>query len=126
VIGKLFLSVSAFVSKELVHLLAEQFQTPVNKPKNVNVNYLKIPKKHHGPYICISPCISWNQLHFGNKKHSANTFYSFCFVLTRLHVYISFALICFQNKQNILNNAKIGMGQFSSKVPVERRFNKKV
>jgi len=41
---------STFVLKELVHSLAEHFETPVNKPNNVNVNYLKIPKKSRGPH----------------------------------------------------------------------------
>jgi len=35
--GNSFLAVSTFVWKELVHSLAEHFQTPVNKANNVNV-----------------------------------------------------------------------------------------
>ena len=45
VTGKSFLAVSAFV-----HSLAEHFHTPVNKWYNVNVNFLKILKKHGGPH----------------------------------------------------------------------------
>jgi len=45
VMGISFISVSTFVWKELVHSLAEHFQTPVNKLNDVNINYLKIPKK---------------------------------------------------------------------------------
>ena len=48
--GKSFLAVSTFVSKELVHSLAEHFQIPANNLNNVNSNYLKIPKKHCGPH----------------------------------------------------------------------------
>jgi len=43
--GKSFLAASAFVSKELVHSLAEHFQIPLNNLNNVIFNYLKIPKK---------------------------------------------------------------------------------
>ena len=35
---------------ELVHSLAEHFLTPVNELNNLNVNYFKNPKKHHGPH----------------------------------------------------------------------------
>ena len=34
----------AFVWKEVVHSLAEHFQTPVNKVNNVDANYFKLPK----------------------------------------------------------------------------------
>ena len=44
VIGKSLLAVSAFVWKELVHSLAEHFQTSANKLDNLNVNCLKIPR----------------------------------------------------------------------------------
>jgi len=40
-----FLAVSTFVLKELVHSLAENFQTSVNELHIVNVNCLKSPKK---------------------------------------------------------------------------------
>jgi len=33
-----------YVQEELVHSPAENFQTPVNKLNNINVNYLKIPQ----------------------------------------------------------------------------------
>jgi len=36
--------------KKFVHLLAERFQTSVNKLKNLNVDYMKIPKTHRGPH----------------------------------------------------------------------------
>jgi len=45
-IGMPYLVVSTYILKELVHLLEEHFQTPVNKLSSINVNYLKIPKKH--------------------------------------------------------------------------------
>jgi len=55
--GKSFLAASTFVSKELVHSLAEHFETPVNNLNNVNVNCLKIPKKHCGPHKMPSRAI---------------------------------------------------------------------
>ena len=47
VIGKSFQVVCTFIWNERVHLLAKHLQTFVNKP-NVNINYLKIAKKHCG------------------------------------------------------------------------------
>ena len=49
--GKWSLAVCTFVlaSKELVHSLADHFQAQVNKQNNLNVNYLKFPKKHCSP-----------------------------------------------------------------------------
>ena len=38
-----------YVCTELVHSLAENYRTPVNKLNNLNVNYLKITKRHRGP-----------------------------------------------------------------------------
>jgi len=48
--SKSYLAVSTFVSKELVHSLAEHFQIPVNNLNNLNSYHLKIPKKHCGPH----------------------------------------------------------------------------
>ena len=45
-----FLAVSTFVQKELVHPLAEHFQTSVNKVNNFNVIYLRIPKNRRGSH----------------------------------------------------------------------------
>ena len=47
VVGKLFLAVCTLFWKDLVHSMAENFQTPLNKLK-VNLN--PIPKKHRDPH----------------------------------------------------------------------------
>jgi len=55
-----FLAVSTFVSKELAHSLAENFQTSVSKLNNANVNYLQIPEKHRVPHkmpSCLRPLV---------------------------------------------------------------------
>ena len=46
---RIILAACTFVSKELVHSLADEFWTPMNKLINLNVVYLKLPKKHRGP-----------------------------------------------------------------------------
>jgi len=35
---------------ELVHSLAENFQTPVNKLNDLNLDYIKIPETHLGSH----------------------------------------------------------------------------
>jgi len=53
--GKSFPAISTFVWKELVHSLTEHFETPVNEPSNLNVNCLKIAKKHCRMHKNLSP-----------------------------------------------------------------------
>jgi len=48
VIGKQFLALCTLFQKDLVHSMAEHFQTPVNKLNNLNFN--TILKKHGGPH----------------------------------------------------------------------------
>jgi len=50
--GKPFQAVYTFFRTELVHSLVENFQTPMNKLNDLNLDCIKIPETRRGPHKC--------------------------------------------------------------------------